>query len=90
MNTTKYPKTGGWSSSTLVNERNKLQAKESDWNVAGVSTVLPSRTRHSGQGRPSQQYLNQNEAYCSPVKVVNLESSDSEYLGGRNLVIFRG
>jgi hypothetical protein len=45
-----HPITGGWSQSTLVNERNKLKATESDWNLAGVSGSLTStRTRNSGQ-----------------------------------------
>jgi hypothetical protein len=67
----------------LVNERNKLKATESDWNLAGVSgSLMSTRTRNSGQGRPNLQYLMQRrEAYCSPVReVVVLESSDSEYL----------
>jgi hypothetical protein len=79
---TRFPPTGGWSSSTLVNESNRLKAKETDWNLAGVDGLqTASRTRHSGQGRPN---LSRREAYCSPVRrqVVNLESSDSEYLDG--------
>lgn len=74
------PATGGWNSSTTVNERNRLKPKESDWNLAGINGLTTvSRTRHSGQGRPN---LVRREAYCSPVRqqVVNLESSDSEYL----------
>jgi hypothetical protein len=63
-----------------VNKRNKLKPKENDWNLPGraFGTVVVSRRRHSGQGRPN---LQRREAYTSPVKaVINLESSDSEYL----------
>jgi hypothetical protein len=64
-----------------VNVRNNLRAKETDWNLAGVNGALTVlRTRHCGQGRPN---LQRQEAYCSPVRVrnvVNLESSDSEYV----------
>lgn len=71
------PATGGLSSSTLVNESNKLKAKESDWNLAGIDGSLArTRTRHSGQGRPNLK--RREDAW--PVEVVNLESSDSEYL----------
>jgi hypothetical protein len=71
------PATGGRCSSTLVNESNKLRAKESDWNLAGVSGLLTaSRTRHSGHGRPNLQ--RQDASYGH--EVVILESSDSEYL----------
>jgi hypothetical protein len=66
----------------LVNERNKLKAKESDWNLVGVSGEMTlSRTRHSGQGRPNLQYsAARREAYCSPVREVVVLSSDSEYV----------
>jgi hypothetical protein len=84
MNQT-YPVTGGWGSSTLGNERNKLKPKESDWSkLPGIDgSLTASRTRYSGQGRPNLH--RQQEAYCQPVRsrrvVVNLESSsDSEYM----------
>jgi hypothetical protein len=75
----RHPVTGGWNSSTLVNERNKLTPRESDWaKLPGINGSLTiSRTRGGGNGRPN---LVKPNAYCQPVRVVNLESSDSSYL----------
>jgi hypothetical protein len=75
----RHPVTGGWSSSTLVNERNKLTPRESNWaNLPGINGSLTlSRTRGGGNGRPN---LGKQNAYCQPVRVANLESSDSSYL----------
>jgi hypothetical protein len=68
------PVTGGWSSSTSLNESKKLKPHEADWNLAGISSTTTTRTRHNGQGRPN---LQRNEPI---IEVENLESSDSEYM----------
>jgi hypothetical protein len=42
-----------WTASNAA-ERSKLAPKESDWNLAGLSSTAPTtRTRHGGNGRPT-------------------------------------
>jgi hypothetical protein len=83
---TTRPATGGWSSSSLVNESNRLKAKESDWQkLAGINDVTTTRTRHNGQGRPNLKRYHPAAAALQATRqqVVSLleeSSSDSEYL----------
>jgi hypothetical protein len=78
---TTHPATGGWSSSSLVNESNRLKAKECDWQkLAGINDLTTTRTRHNGQGRPNME--RHHPAFLARQQVVHLleSSSDSEYM----------
>jgi hypothetical protein len=75
------PATGGWSSCTLLNEKNKLKARETDWNLPG-SSLATTRTRHNGQGRPNLERIHGGRPIePQQEQAINVESSsDSEYL----------